>query len=157
MHTRRGWRLIFFHTNHAINIGNYESVVIASPDTDIFVSVLHHFCKLKYFDLEELQFDSGRGNSRTFFSIHDLANDLDLDLVEVLPAIHALTGCDTASKVGGSWFLPLTIRIWQWCIEWWNDCWCWEVSPKMYNKAWCWHFRWTAFYCLPWEIFGVWH
>ena len=29
-----------------------------------------------------------------------IANDLDSDLVEVLPAIHALTGCDTASKVG---------------------------------------------------------
>ena len=32
--------------------------------------------------------------------IHDLANDLDSDFVEVLPAIHALNGCDTASKVG---------------------------------------------------------
>ena len=45
-----------------------------------------------------------------------------------------------------SWLLPLTVRIWQGCIESRNDCWCWEVSPKMYNKAWCWHFRWTAFY-----------
>ena len=32
--------------------------------------------------------------------IHDLANDLNSDLVEVLTAIHALTGCDTTSKVG---------------------------------------------------------
>ena len=89
-----------FPANHAIKIRNYESVVIASSGTDIFVSALHHFCKLKYFDLEELWFVSGRGNSRTLFTIHDLANDLDSDLVEVLPAIHAVTGCDTASKVG---------------------------------------------------------
>ena len=68
--------------------------------THIFVSTLHHFQKLNYFDPEELWFVSSRGNSRTFFPIHDLANDLDSDLVEVLPAIHALTGCDTASKVG---------------------------------------------------------
>ena len=34
---------IFFHANNAIKIGNYVSVVIASPDTDIFVSALHHF------------------------------------------------------------------------------------------------------------------
>ena len=67
--------------------------------THIFVST-HLFCKLKYFNLEELWFVSGRGNSKTFFPIHDLTRDLDLDLVEVLPAIHALTGCDTASKVG---------------------------------------------------------
>ena len=39
-------------------------------------------------------------NSRTFFPIHDLANDLALELVEVLRAIHDLNGCDTASKVG---------------------------------------------------------
>ena len=68
--------------------------------THIFVSTLHLFCKLKYFDLEELWFVSGRGNSRTFFPIQDLANDLDSDLAEILPAIHALTGCDTASKLG---------------------------------------------------------
>ena len=58
---------------------------------------------------------------------------------------------------GRSWLLVITVRIWQGCLKWWNYCWCWEVSPKMYNKAWCWHFRWTAFYCLPWEIFGVLH
>ena len=45
---------IFFHANHAIKIGNYGGVVNASPDTDIFVSALHHFCKLNHFDLEEL-------------------------------------------------------------------------------------------------------
>ena len=48
---------IFFHANQAIKIGSYGSVVIASPDTDIFVSALYHLCKLKYFDLEELWFE----------------------------------------------------------------------------------------------------
>ena len=48
----------FFHANHAIKVGNYGSVVIASPDTYIFVFALHHFCKLKYFDMEELSFVS---------------------------------------------------------------------------------------------------
>ena len=91
----------FFHANHAIKIGNYGSVVIASPDTDIFVSALHHFWKLKYFDLEELWFVSGRENSRTFCPLHDLANDLVSDLAEVLPASNVLTGWDTASKEGG--------------------------------------------------------
>ena len=96
MQTQRLTIDFFFHANHAIKIGNYGSVVTASPDTDIFVSALYH---LKYFDLEELWFVSGWGNSRTFFPIHDLANGLDSDLVEVLPAVNALTGWDTASKV----------------------------------------------------------
>ena len=90
----------FFYANHAIKIGNYRSIVIASPDIDIFVSALHHFCKLKYFDVEELWFVSARRNSRILFRIHDLANDLDSNLAEVLPAIHALTGFDTARKYG---------------------------------------------------------
>ena len=90
----------FFHANHAVKIGNYVSFVIASPDIDIFVSALHHFCKRKYFDVEELWFVSARRNSRILFPIHDLANDLDSNLAEVLPAIHALTGFDTASKYG---------------------------------------------------------
>ena len=90
----------FFHGNHAVKIGNYGSVVIASPDTDIFVSALHHFYKLKYFDLEELWFVSGRGNSRTFFPLHDLANDFGSDLAEVLPEINVLTGWDTTCKEG---------------------------------------------------------
>ena len=42
----------------------------------------------------------GRSDSRNVFPIHDLADDLDPDLAEILPAIDALTGCDTASKVG---------------------------------------------------------
>ena len=83
-----------------MSIENYGSVVIASADTDIFVPTLHHFFNLKYFDLEELSFVSGWGNSRTFFPIHDLANHLDSDVVKNLLAVHALTRCDTASKVG---------------------------------------------------------
>ena len=48
----------FFHANYAIKIENYGSVVIASPDSYVFVFALHHFYKLKYFDLEELSFVS---------------------------------------------------------------------------------------------------
>ena len=56
MQTQRLTIDFFFHANHAIKIGNYGSVVTASPDTDIFVSAPYH---LKYFDLEELWFVSG--------------------------------------------------------------------------------------------------
>ena len=92
--------LIFFHANQAVKIGNYGRLVIAYPDADTFVSALHYFCKLKYFDLKELWFTSGQGKSWTFFPVHDLAKDLDSNLVEVLPAIHSLNGFDTNNKVG---------------------------------------------------------
>ena len=37
-HTKMLMIEFFFHANHAIKIGNYGSVVIASPETDTFVS-----------------------------------------------------------------------------------------------------------------------
>ena len=87
---------IFFHPHHAIKIGNYGNVVIASPDTYICICTRSFLQTEVLWSGRELWSVSGRGDSRTFFPIHDL----DSDFVEVLPAIHALTGCDTASKVG---------------------------------------------------------
>ena len=49
---------ILFYANQAIKIKNYGSAAVASPDTDIVVSALHRFCKVNYFDLEELWFVS---------------------------------------------------------------------------------------------------
>ena len=39
-----------------------------------------------------------------------------------------------------------------WVMKWSG---CWEISLKMYNKVSCWYFRWIAFNCIPWQIFGV--
>ena len=89
---------IFFHTNYAIKIGNYECFVIylliqiyLYPQYIIFAN---------WSTLIWLRFVSCRGNSRTFFPIHDITYNLDSNLVEVLPVTHALIECVTASKVG---------------------------------------------------------
>ena len=91
---------VLFHLNHAVQVGYYRSVVIASEDTDIFISAIHHFPELKCHDLQQLWFFSGRGDSKTFFPIHDLSNLLDANFVRVLIPIHDLTGADSVSKVG---------------------------------------------------------
>ena len=91
---------VLFHVNHAVNVGRFGSVVVASSDTDIFVSAAHHFNKLMYNDLQELWLISGRSESRSVVPINDLVDAMDPDFIEVLPAIHALTGCDTTSKFG---------------------------------------------------------
>ena len=90
---------IMFHVNHAVKIGNFRGIAIASPDTDVLVAAIHHN-KFNYFDLEELWFISGKSESRTLLPIHDLVNEIDTDFIDTLPAINALTGCDTTSKVG---------------------------------------------------------
>ena len=91
---------IMFHLNHAVKISKFCSVVIASPDTDIFVCALNHFSQLVYFGLNEFWFVSGRSNSLTIVPIHDLVVKMSADIIEILPVVHALTGYDITSKTG---------------------------------------------------------
>jgi len=53
-----------------------------------------------FFDLKYLWFITGRSSSRFIIPIHDLINVMESDLIDILPAVHALTGCDTTSKIG---------------------------------------------------------
>ena len=47
---------LLFHMNHAVKVEFFRSVVIASEDTDVFLSATHHFPELK---CHELWFLSG--------------------------------------------------------------------------------------------------
>ena len=89
-----------FHLNHAVKISKFCSVVIASPDTDVFVCILHHFSQLACFSLNKFWVASRRSNSLTVVAIHDLVEKMTADIIEILPAVHLLTGWDTASKIG---------------------------------------------------------
>ena len=91
---------IMFHLNDIVKISKFCSIVIASPDTDIFVCSLHHFSQLVYFGLNELWFLSGQSNPLKIVPIHDLVEKLSADIIDILPAVHALTGCDTTNKIG---------------------------------------------------------
>ena len=42
----------------------------------------------------------GQGATRRAIPVHDLAERIELRVRDILPAVHALTGCDTTSKVG---------------------------------------------------------
>ena len=72
---------VLFHVNHAVNVGRFGSVVVASSDTDIFVSAAHHFNKLMYNDLQELWLISGRSESRSVVPINDLVDAMDPDFI----------------------------------------------------------------------------
>ena len=50
-----------------------------------------------YFDLKELWLVLRQNE---VVPIHDLVDVMEPDLLEILPAIHALTGCDSTSKFG---------------------------------------------------------
>ena len=88
-----------FHLNHVVKVAKYHSVTVASPDTDVFVCTINHFKQLMFFDLNEFWFISDRSHSTTAVPIHDLVDHVNADVFDILPPVHALTGCDTISKI----------------------------------------------------------
>ena len=83
---------ILFHINQAVVVDHFNRVIVASADTDVFVWM--------DFDLKELWILSGQGRSSREIPLHQLVNMIDFSVVDVLPAAHALSGCDTTSKMG---------------------------------------------------------
>ena len=90
---------ILFHTNHAIQTEHYTRIAAAATNTDIFISLLYHYQQWVYADLNEMWVFYGQGlSTRATTKISDA---LESDVISVLPAVHALSGCDSTSKIGG--------------------------------------------------------
>ena len=88
---------MMFHITHGCNNG-IESVRVVSPDSDVFCSLVYHFKHT--WSLNELYMRLGRGRTKRTVAIHSVVQKVDEIIVSNLPAIHALSGCDTTSKVG---------------------------------------------------------
>ena len=73
--------------------------MIASGDTDVFVCALYHFGHWIYSGLKKLWIIARNSNAKFAISVRTIFDDLDTEVVEILPAMHALTCCDTTSKV----------------------------------------------------------
>ena len=76
------------------------SMTLSSGDTDVFVCLLYHFTvNWRDFGLQELWLIRNSGMRRVILPLHDICSALGNDLIKCLPAVHALTGCDTTSKI----------------------------------------------------------
>ena len=75
-------------------------IVILSTDTDVFVVAMYFYHFLAAHGLIELWLRGGVGDKTRFIPLHVLAGKVRKPVCEVLPATHALTGCDIASKFG---------------------------------------------------------
>ena len=91
---------MIFHANHAIKVKNYKNVVIASGDTNLFVCELFHFGRWIYSMLQELWTVAGKSNAKFAVPVHTIFDQLHTEVEDILPAMNALTSCDTTSKVG---------------------------------------------------------
>ena len=76
------------------------TITLLSGDTDVFVCLLYHFTvNWRDLGLQELWLVRNSGVKRSILPLHDICLALGNELVMCLPALHALTGCDTTSKI----------------------------------------------------------
>ena len=78
-------------------------IIVQSRDTDVLVLCVHYFPSLQYTD--ELWFQTGAISStkdgRRCIPVHDICNSIDPVIYKILPAVQAVTGCDTTSSMFG--------------------------------------------------------
>ena len=73
---------------------------MASGDTDVLVCALYHFGRWIFSELKEPWIVVGKSSAKFSIPVHTMFGELDKEVLESLPAMDALTGCDTTSKVG---------------------------------------------------------
>ena len=82
-----------------------KKLLLASADTDVFVCVIYLYNRWVYRGLKEMWFISGKSGSLTAFPIHQLTENLEHSVVDIFPAVHALTGTFYLTIVKVSWII----------------------------------------------------
>jgi hypothetical protein len=93
---------IILHALHSDKLYQENNVqgriVVKSPDTDVLVLLVHYFPNMK--NTSELWFQTrlitSTKDCRRYIPVHELCKSLSSVVCEIMPADHALTGCDTA-------------------------------------------------------------
>ena len=83
---------LLLHAAHASR--NCERVVVWTPDTDVFILMVHFSQAIN----AELWLKTGVKDRSRFIDVRNIANDIGIPLLQCLLPIHALTGCDTVSS-----------------------------------------------------------
>ena len=85
----------YIATEHPI-----KKMIISSPDTD--VAVMSCFLKISCLEsIDEIWLKPGIGVNIQCLPIHDITDQLGFSVVELLPAVHSITGCDSVSSLFG--------------------------------------------------------
>ena len=71
-----------------------NTVIVRSPDTDVFVFLHHYSVNLN----RQVLFDTGTGNNRRLLDIQCIAAAVGGEMLKALPALHAFTGSDCVSS-----------------------------------------------------------
>ena len=105
-------RMMFHVQDILCRLGQHTSITLSSGDTDVFVCLLYHFVvNWSHLGLDELWLIRNSGLKRSILSLKKICLSLGEELIKCLPALHALTGCDTTSKIATKLAALNAIRI----------------------------------------------
>ena len=104
---------MMFHVQYILcHESGPTSITLSSGDTDVFVCLLYHFVvNWKHLGLDELWLIRNSGLKRSILPLTKICLTLEEELIKCLPALHALTGCDTTSKIATKLAALNAIRI----------------------------------------------
>ncbi len=89
---------MFIHIAHGRYKLGVNRVVLWCLDTDV-AAMCPRYCRL--LGLRELYLKTGVRQKKRFIPMHDVANELGDSTSQMLPAIHAASGCDSTSAFFG--------------------------------------------------------
>ena len=84
---------IILHCLHVAASQSSSDITIRSPDTDVFILLLHFCNKVE----SRIYFDTGMGNSCRILDIKILTEIYGSEMCNALIALHAFSGCDMTS------------------------------------------------------------
>lgn len=86
-------RIILHLLHMAHNTVADKTIVVRSPDTDVFTLLLKFAQQVD----QRLLFDTGTGDKRRLIHMQKVIEETGQELCQVLPSLHAYSGCDTVS------------------------------------------------------------
>ena len=86
--------MIQYHISYAVNVEKFECILVCSGDTDVYTSLLYNYEFIwRKAGLQQIW----QQHNEEVSPIHNTG--LSHELIRILPAVHALTGSDTTSKI----------------------------------------------------------
>ena len=78
---------LLFHITQSVQYCSFNRVSLVTSDTDVFVSLIHHFHAWQLLGLKELLMVCGSGTSKRTINIHSLIDALPTHLPGILPVV----------------------------------------------------------------------
>lgn len=90
--------MIILHTIDYANLG-YDQVIVRCDDTDVLILLLYYSQTSHINKNMKIFMHTGHRDKERFVPVHLISQKLGSIVCSILPAIHAITGCDSTSSI----------------------------------------------------------